>query len=523
MASARTSTPLRRRLRALPGSVTPAAALVALGVLAGIALRLWVLASPLGALDSDEAVSGLMARHALHGEVSSFYWLNLYGGSQESLLTAAVFAVVGSSTLALKLVPLALFGLSGILVWRVGLRTVGEPAARIAAVLYWLTPSYLVWWSTKSRAFYGFGLLCVLVALLLILRLRERDSRRDAAALGLVLGLGWWATPEVAVPVLPALAWLARRRPAAFRLSPLALPGLLAGASPWIAWNALNHWKAVLPTSVAGAHSTYLGRLWGFFRDVLPTWLGLRVPFSLQWLPTRAVGVALLVLVLGGVAAVLLRRPRSLEPLLAITVSLPFLYALSRFAYYVAEPRYLVLLSPVPALFLGRFAARRRAGALAAGGAVVLSVAGLVLMDRDHLTASYAGGARVPADMTPLVRLLERECADRVLANYWIAYRISFESDERVIATSTGFVRYVPHDRLVRSSPHPAHVFVAESAADRRARNALERTGYRRLTAGGFAAYVHPGSGSRCSAASAVGRRGTGSLRGLPLALSSPP
>jgi hypothetical protein len=37
-------------------------ALVVAAVLAGLALRGWVLASPLGALDADEAIVGLMAR-----------------------------------------------------------------------------------------------------------------------------------------------------------------------------------------------------------------------------------------------------------------------------------------------------------------------------------------------------------------------------------------------------------------------------------------------------------------------------
>jgi len=47
---------------------------------AGVAFRVWILNSPLGALDADEAVGGLMARHALHGEFSALYWLANYGG-----------------------------------------------------------------------------------------------------------------------------------------------------------------------------------------------------------------------------------------------------------------------------------------------------------------------------------------------------------------------------------------------------------------------------------------------------------
>src|SRR5687767_7832504 len=47
---------------------------LAVAIVAGLALRIWVLTTPLGTLDADEAVWGLMARHALDGELSTFYW-----------------------------------------------------------------------------------------------------------------------------------------------------------------------------------------------------------------------------------------------------------------------------------------------------------------------------------------------------------------------------------------------------------------------------------------------------------------
>src|SRR5215207_3042977 len=89
---------------------------VAAGALAGLALRVWTLSTPLGALDADEAVRGLMARHALDGELSVFYWAQAYGGTHETALTAVTFAAVGSGTLVLKAVPIALYGAAAVLV-----------------------------------------------------------------------------------------------------------------------------------------------------------------------------------------------------------------------------------------------------------------------------------------------------------------------------------------------------------------------------------------------------------------------
>jgi len=454
--------------------------------LIGFGLRAWLLVSPLGALDADEAVVGLMARHALQGEFSVFFWGQTYGGSQEALLAAPVFAVVGSSGLALKLVTLSLYAIAAVLVWAVGRRTVGEQAALVGAIVFWLSPAYLVYWSTKALPTYGFGLVCALAVVLLALRLRDRVSPLDAAGLGFALGLGWWATPQVVLLTVPVLAWLAWRRPGAYRVAWAALPAFLAGASPWFVWNALNGWASLEASAVAGAGTTYFGRFGDFFRYVLPTWLGLRIPFSLEWLVGRPLGILLLGVSLAGLGVLLVRRPRSVGPLLIVAAAFPFLYALSSYTYYFREPRYLVIVAPVSALLLGCLAVRRRATLLVVPVVLALSVAGLVRMERDGLHAPLA----LPRDLSPLLSVLEREHVDRVLANYWLAYRVTFESRERVIATSTGFVRYQPHDRLVRAERYPARVFLHGSRVDAKRARALRALGYRRLESEDFVVYV---------------------------------
>src|SRR5438034_11238272 len=82
----------------------------------------------------------LMARHALHGQFTTFLWGTAYGGSQEALLAAPIFAIFGSSVAALRVVPLVLDLIAVVLVWRVGRRTIGERPAVIAAALYWIWP-----------------------------------------------------------------------------------------------------------------------------------------------------------------------------------------------------------------------------------------------------------------------------------------------------------------------------------------------------------------------------------------------
>src|SRR2546425_7372329 len=96
------------------------------GIAAGVVIRVWILRSPLlgGYLDSDEAVPGLMARHFLHGELSTFYWGQAYGGTSEVGLIAALFGIAGSGTLTPRLVPMSLYALSALLFWRIGRRAI---------------------------------------------------------------------------------------------------------------------------------------------------------------------------------------------------------------------------------------------------------------------------------------------------------------------------------------------------------------------------------------------------------------
>jgi hypothetical protein len=456
-------------------------------VAAGIALRVWVLHA-LGAIESDEAIVGLMAQDVLHGEFHVFYWLNFYSGTQEVLLTALVFALAGPSVLALKLVPIALFAGAAVVTWRVGIRTVGEPAARVGAALMWVWPPFFVFWSTKARSAYGMGLICATLALWMVLRLRERDSRLDAAVLGFAIGCGIWSTQQSLLMVIPALAWLAWRRLGAFRLAPYALLGGAIGAGPWIAWNVTHGLKGVLPvSSVAGEGSTYWSRFSDLFTTVLPDALGLRLAYSQDWLVPTALGAALTALVVAAFVWLLVRRPPGTEPLLVIGAFYPFVYAATSFTYFTDEPRYLVFVVPVPALLVARFLTRRSLAAAGLAAATALSAVYLVKLEHEG-RFRYLGQ---PDDIGPLIALLERQGQTRVLADYWYAYRIDFESNERIIATSTGFSRNAGYDRIVRAAPNPAYVFVAGSAAERAQRGRLLRRGYERRAAGGWAAYLH--------------------------------
>src|SRR5947208_414600 len=180
-------------------------AVVVVGVALGIALRIWIIASPLGPPDADEAVVGLMAKHMLHGEFRSFYWGQPYGGSQEAAGVSLLLALGIPVRAAMELAPILASAVVTLLAWRIGRRLMGSTAGVIAGVLTWTTTATFVWQSTKERGFYGATMVAGLVVVLFALRVLERPSALDALVLGFAGGTGWYANPQVLFFMVPAL------------------------------------------------------------------------------------------------------------------------------------------------------------------------------------------------------------------------------------------------------------------------------------------------------------------------------
>jgi hypothetical protein len=483
-------------------------AIVAGGIAAGLLLRVWVLRSSLGTLDGDEGVWGTMARRVQHGHFSTFMWHQTYGGTQEIILSAPFVALLGASPFAIRIVPIALWGVAALLVWRIGRRLIGEPAARLAGVLFWIWPSYYVWKSTRAHGFYGSTLVLGLVVVLFALRLRERPSRRDLALMGLALGCGLWASPQVAILAVPALVWLVASRPRIVTGAWIVLAGMVIGALPWIITNLRHGWESLSQGIPEGNGISHLHNL---VSATTPTALGLRVPFSLQWVAGRYLGPLLYVSALAALLYLLVRHRRALVIPILTFAFFPLLYYLSPYAYVNEEPRYLTMLSPIVALVIGSAMSTLRRGAVVLVCALALSVAGLAIMESHNVTTNTdtAEGAVIPNDINPLIDLLERNRVTHAYAGYWVAWRLTYLTHERVLAVETGeghpvirdgrvdpndtdFGRYPQFYRQVQADRNAAHVFIAGSSFESRAGPVLRRAGYRRVKAGGFVVYLPP-------------------------------
>jgi len=461
-----------------PAFRIPVAVIVAL-ILAGALQRWWVAVHPIGTLSSDGSVIGLMALRILHhGQFTAFMWGQSYGGSLEAIATAVVFLFAGAGTSQLVATTALTSALCVIALWRAGRLIVGETAAVIAALAFWVWPATFIWRSLKPGGTYMVGLALALLAVGALAKIKKGDRSWHRAALaGLWCGLAVWSSPMALELLVPAALWCLPQL-LSFRWKLVAtVAGGIAGWFPSLVFGMTHDWTN-LHMPGGDLLSGFPARVAQFFTTEGPIVMGVREEGSLAWLG----GPAGVVLAWLGVAALLVtaavvvrnRAPRCRLPMLAIAL-LPILYGLIPLADHTGQGRYAEFAIPMGALLIGvgldHAASRRpartgRARLTVTVGlalACALGTAGLLAEPGRQLVAFRAPDVAMPVNDSGLLRLLADHGITDGYGNYWIAYRVTFETGGRVTVTSPDYDRYPPMAQQVNAGPDPAYLFVSAS------------------------------------------------------------
>ena len=429
----------------------------------GLFVRLWLLANT--PLNSDEGVVGLMAKGALHGHFTTFYWGQSYGGVEPFVVTA-LFAPFGVHTWVVKVVPLFLTVGGLFVLWGLGRRLFGPGVAAAAVALAWVWSESNVRMSVVEYGFRGVVWLFGLVILLCVVRITSGSGRSaDWVVLGTAAGLGLWSGPEILYFLVPAaivlvgwIAWRPPRRRRTMVLDVLVMAGgALIGAVPWLYTNIGHGWPS-LDVSSHYIGGSYLGRLHIFFAKTLPIILGTRTTLTGTWLGGRegvALFVVLAVVVFGAAVYLALRVPLA-RILVLFLATFPFLYAVfptdywrdGRFAFYLAPIAALVVFGAGWSVVARRVRRLRARQWLCMGAAAaVLALASVSTIQSLALTTDfarhpYAIGVRA-SEAVPdaVVRALQRRGVTRVFAQYWVAYVLDFVGDGSITATPPDAVR----------------------------------------------------------------------------------
>jgi len=436
------------------------AAFLMLLLLLGTWLRLDVLIANNFVIDADEAIVGLMARHINEGRpIPVFYYGQHYMGSFEALIASLFFLLLGESATVLKLVPL-IFGIGFIaLIYALTAElTQGKRAARVAGLLAALPPSALVVWSSMARG--GFIELVVIGTLALIYAVRWLKSDNPpyfrTALVWSLLGFGWWVNNQILYFMLVIALFQALR---CIRLTApwlvkgghglMAVVAFIAGSAPFWIYNIEHYWasfglfrRATLEETLEhlrGVLATALPILWGAkrFWQLEDLFVGSSV---IAW---TIYGLLLLVviwvrrqalfnLVRGGLSAY------PVEILLAFVVCSVIVFSASSFGYLVQAPRYLLPLyvGIFPLLAIGLDTLWTWKPLVAKGLLAVLlafNISSQYLYGRAIPGEPFVfAGERVSKDHTQLLAWLEERGITWIRTNYWIGYRLAFESNERV-------------------------------------------------------------------------------------------
>ena len=437
-----------------------------------------------------------MARHLATGrENPIFYYGSAYGGTLEPRFVAGMFQLFGATIATYRASLVVLLVLWLAIVWEIGRRTLGKPAALSAVLFLAVPPYYLLYKGLSSDGFYTTLALLGAGMLLAAVRLDESvaaDAPADrwVALLGLLAGLGLWVTPLIAYFYLAIVLWLlVVQRRALFRARHV-LVGVLffgAGSLPWWLGNARSGWPSVRSPAVRElSASAFVHNFVRFWTDGVPVLFGGR-PYTRRdevfpgssflafCVFALAVAVAMVAVVRQGA-----RRSREDSPSACPPARYLLLLLLSVFCMqavvsvspstYLPEPRFLLPIYAPCALLIGyaldQLRGRSRAAFLAAPLALAAFNATSIARapkQEDFLTLPTTGS------VGPLVEALEERRLHDAYIGYWTGYRVAFESGERIRPAAFGvgsdrWDRYPPYAEEVRKAPNPAVVLRGETA-----------------------------------------------------------
>lgn len=444
---------------------------VGVSVLFALAARLDFMRVVRFAIDGDEAIVGLMGKHILEGKgVPVFYYGQHYMGSLEAILASMSFLLFGMSPFTLQLVPLTWSIAMVPLVYLVGRSLMTRRVGLVAAILMALPPPALIVWSSKARGgFIEIVFLGTLALYLAMLWFRDtKGSARYPAAVGFVVGVGWWVNNQIAYAmaaigvyavcylIFAPLFAVASGRKDTGALRRLVVSGAMGalfffiGSSPYWMYNIQRGFPSAGMFSLSN-YEVFRQHLDGLRFTALPMLIGAKRFWqkSYAFPGARELAWGLYILPIVGVCLIRWRQwlrlllgkidhRHPVELFVVFCVTACFIFALSSYGWLVQAPRYLLPL--YPALFLLLGVAAEYISRLSSSLSNIF-VGALVCF---HLAAAYiperaiAGepvvfaGQRVERDHQPLIEALGRLGIKRVRTNYWIGYRLAFETGEEV-------------------------------------------------------------------------------------------
>ncbi|MBN2368919.1 MAG: hypothetical protein JXO72_00355 [Vicinamibacteria bacterium] len=485
-------------------------------------------------LDADTAIIGLMARHPAS---SLTMWGQPYGSPLDAWLAAPILALMGWTPQAMRVFYFVL-GLALVPMTHAMGKRLHPGAAFPAALLMACPPAYYLLLSAMPPPLYPTTLLLCGGLLILAIDIGERTtasarSLRRLVLWGALAGLALWTHLVAASAVAVTAAYIlvkARARRTSFYAA--LLPLLVASSPVWI-----RAGSSISPTRllrVADPHRETIEHLRLLTPDLhLPLGgiLGIHAPIvadsgehvvSAPRITSLAVVTIWAFVLVGTLIAARRSPPARMLLIAALLAILAFMLPLR------ARPNTIRYMTPlyVPLAALAAWtpvalSTRRRAAILA------LSLAALNLAGASPLLIAWHRADRDKApfllpDLSGVRRALENRGIRRAYASYGPAYRLTYESGERIIVSQPRNERFprmkLPYHDEVRFAKNVAWILTPAIPSDLPApdtfESALRATGgtWRRLDVGPAVLYFDfaPSRSSKVMTIQAAGCAGNG-------------
>lgn len=412
-------------------------------LVSGFTIRCFLLTTSMTIVDSDEAIWGLMARNIIFlREHPTLFYGQVHMGSLSAYIAALVFLLFGASSMTLKTIPL-LYSLAFMIsVYLVGKKLASRNIGLVGMLLLAIGPSFFVFYNVTQWGYIEVLAIGNLI-LLLTLRLLQDDLSRKTSILyyaitGLLMGIGLWSSVYIFQYILAtALVIILTERKRIISLKPaIMLLFIFIGLTPLIIFNIHNRMATIymyLDSSGQADKNVIEKAAWmsrsgkALFTKALPGIIGLdRLSLFSHYL--------MYVLVLTLIVLAIYQSMKSNNQKHRMTaLLLLWLGGVSLFSYVTTKtaaiyqvPRYLISLYSVLPLLISIalcYIYRR---------VKVIAVLALSLILIANLNGIYRFSQVKPPETVSLANTLENVGVTHALANYWLAYQLTFISKERI-------------------------------------------------------------------------------------------
>ena len=323
----------------------------------GLAIRVHLLRTPVGALNADEAYTGLQSLAILRGDLPTVIRGAGYTAVLDSYFFAPFVWIFGAHVVPLKLLSSLWWSGAAVLMYVLAKRFVGRSWGLLAASMLWVAPGALMLLSTRAYEAYGLGLLVsALTAFATTQIMTDQElPRRWVVLAGAGAGLAFYLHPmfiAVALPMMLVPCWVHRRAIRSWWIP--AVGSAVFVNIPLLFWNVRHSWPSL--SQPAPATESAVTRLGRFFSGLLPRAFGLRNPGG-EWLwggLSVVIYIVLLALIVWGVIGQARLGPRGLVLALPTVLCWPILSLFSNMGF-VDDGRYAIVGFPflIVALVVG--------------------------------------------------------------------------------------------------------------------------------------------------------------------------